>query len=136
MEKPEYRSVIKFLFLQKKAPKTIPEEMLGVYQNHCPSYHVVKHWCKQFKCGRLSIHDEPRSGRPSTSCCNDIHKVEEMILEDRRVKVKNIATELGISQGSVFDIIHGELNMAKVSARWIPQLLTPVQKMQRRECSE
>lgn len=37
-----------------------------------------------------------------TCCCDDmVHKVEEMILEDRRVKVKNIAAELGISQGSV-----------------------------------
>jgi hypothetical protein len=91
--------------------------MLAVYNNDCPSYDVVKHWCKQFKCGRLSIHDDPRSGRPSASCNDDmIHKVEKMILEDRRVKVKNIAAELGISQGSVFDIIHGELNMTKVSA--------------------
>ena len=91
--------------------------MLAVYHNDCPSYDVVKHWCKQFKCGRMSIHDEPRSGRPSTSCDDDpIHKVEQMILEDRRVKVKNIAVELGINQGSVFDIIHSELNMTKVSA--------------------
>ena len=130
MEKVEYRSVIKFLFLQKKTPKTIHEEMLDVYHNDCLSYDVVKHWCKQFKCGRLSIHDESRSGRPSTSCCDDVvHKVEEMILLDRRVRVKNIAAELGISQGSVFDIIHGQMNMTKVSARWIPRLLTPVQKM-------
>ena len=45
-----------------------------------------------------------------------VHKVEEMLLEDRRVKVKQIATELGITQVSVFDTIHGELNMTKVSA--------------------
>jgi histone-lysine N-methyltransferase SETMAR len=137
MEKVEYRSVIKFLFLQKKTPTTIHEEMLAVYHNDCPSYDVVKHWCKQFKCGRLSIHDEPRSGRPSTSCTDDmIRKVEQIILKDRRVNVKNIVAELGISQGSVVDIIHNELNMTKVSARWIPRLLTPVQKLQRRECSE
>ena len=106
MEKVEYRSVIKFLFLQKKTPKNIHEEMFAVYHNDCPSYEVVKHWCRQFKCGRLSIHDEPRSGRPSTSCEHDmIQKVEKIILEDRRVKVKNIAAELGISQGSVFNIM-------------------------------
>ena len=137
MEKLEYPSVIKFLSLQQKKPKTIHEEMLAVYNNDCPSYDVVKHWCKQFKCGRLSIHDEPRSGRPSTSSGDEmIQEVEKMILEDRRVKVKNIAAELGISQGSVFNIIHGELNMTKVSARCIPRLLTPVQKMQRRQNSE
>lgn len=137
MEKFEYRSVIKFLYLQKKTPKVIHEEMLEVYHNDCPSYDVVKHWCKQFRCGRLSIHDEPRSGRPSTACNGDtVSKVEKLILQDRRIKVKNIAGELGIAYGSVCDIIHNELHMTKVSARWIPRLLTPLQKTQRTECSE
>ena len=80
--------------------------MFVVYDYDCPSYEVVKHWCRQFKCGRLSIHDEPRSGRPSTSCEHDmIQKVEKIILEDRRVNFTNIAAELGISQGSVFNIM-------------------------------
>jgi TusA-related sulfurtransferase len=116
MEKIEYRSVTKFLYLQKKTPKVVHEEMLEVYHNDCPSYDVVKHWCKQFRCGRLSIHDEPRSGRPSTACNDDtVREVEKLILQDRRIKVKNIAGELGIGYGSVCDIIHNELHMKYVS---------------------
>ena len=82
MDKIEYRSVIKFLHLQNKTPFTIHEEMLAVYKDDCPSYGVVKHWCKEFKCGRLSVHDETRSGRPSTSKCPDIvQQIEKLIME-------------------------------------------------------
>ena len=82
------------MFLQKKTPKNIHEDMFAVYHNDFPSYEVVKHWCRQFKYGCLSIHDEARSGRPSTSCEHDmIQKVEKIIVE------------LGISRGSVFNIM-------------------------------
>ena len=37
MEPLEYRSVIKFLKMQGKAP-VIFEEMLRIYQEECPSY--------------------------------------------------------------------------------------------------
>ena len=91
------------MFLQKKTPKVIHEEMLEVYHNDCPSYDVVKHWCKQFRCGRLSIHDEPRSERPSTASNDDtVREVEKLILQDRRIKIKNIAGALGI--GYVFSV--------------------------------
>ena len=137
MDKIEYRSVIKFLFLQKKSPSTIHEEMLAVYKDDCPSYDVVKHWCKQFKCGRLSVHDEPRSGRPSMSSDrNIVRQIESFIMEDRRVTISNIVEKVGISRGSIYNIIHDELHMNKVSARWIPRLLTPLQKQNRAECSQ
>jgi hypothetical protein len=71
------------LFLQKETPKTIHEEMSGVYHNDCPPYDVVKHLCRQFKWGRLRTYDEPSSGQSSTSCSDDmVHEVEDMILED------------------------------------------------------
>lgn len=132
MDKVEYRSVIKFLFLQKKTPSEIHQEMLAVYKEECPSYDVVKHWCKQFKCGRVSVLDEPRSGRPSTSHTEDMVKeVENLIQQDRRISITQIVNVVGISRGSIADIIHNELHMTKVSARWIPRLLTPVQKAHR-----
>ena len=137
MDKLEYRSIIKFLFLQKKSPTQIHEEMLAVYNNDCPSYDVIKHWGKEFRCGRLSVHDEARSGRPSTSTCPDIvQQIEKLIMEDRRVTISSIVESIKISRGSVYSIIHDELHMTKVSARWIPRLLTQIQKQNRAECSQ
>jgi transposase len=50
--------------------------------------HVCK-WCREFKDGRTDIHDEQRSGRPSVSD-KTIAKVEETMLKDRRVTVREL----------------------------------------------
>ena len=63
-------------------------------------------------------------------------KVEDVILQDRRVKVSVIAHELGISTGTVSSIIHSVLMMAKVSSPWVPRMLTPEQKACRQQFSE
>ena len=47
---------------------------------------------------------------------------------DRRLKVLEITREVGISHGSVLNILHECLGLSKVCARWVPRLLTPVQK--------
>ena len=70
---------------------------------------------------------------PSKEICQ---KVEDMILEDHRVKISVIAHELGISAGTVFSNIHSGLMMSKVSSRWVPRMLTPEQKACRQQFSE
>ena len=42
IEPLEYRSVIKFLNIQRKSPSVIFEEMFSVYQEECPSYETRK----------------------------------------------------------------------------------------------
>jgi len=51
-----------------------------------------------------------------------------MILADRRINQRYIATQLDISQERVHAIIHNELNMTKVSAQWVPKLQGPDNK--------
>ena len=84
-----------------------------------------------------SIEDDSRSGRPveasSTEMCQ---KVEDMILQDRRVKVSFIAHELGISAGRVSSITHSVLMNSKVSSLWVPRMLTPHLKACRQQFSE
>ena len=56
---------------------------------------------------------------------------------DRRLKVLEIATEVGISHGSILNILHEHLGLSEVRSRWAPCFLTPVQKSFRVEaCSE
>ena len=62
-------------------------------------------------------------------------RVEDMILQDRHVKVSVIAHELGISAGTVSSNIQSVLMMSKVSSRWMPQMLTLEQKAYRQQFS-
>jgi len=42
-------------------------------------------------------------------------------MEDRRLTVRQIAANAGISVGSVDTILHDDLKLREVSARWIPR---------------
>jgi hypothetical protein len=65
-----------------------------------------------------------------------IEKVHDMVLDDRRMKVREISETIGISKERVRYILHEELNMKKLCARWVPRLLTADQKRTRMKISE
>jgi len=52
-----------------------------------------------------------------------IDKVHDIVLIDRRVKVRDLVEAIGISHGTVISILHEQLGMKKLSARWVPRLL-------------
>jgi histone-lysine N-methyltransferase SETMAR len=111
--------------------------MQATYGKDASSYDVVKHWNRQFKCGRVSVEAAPIPGRPQSAIDEDsIRQVEAAILEDRRITVRQLAQDVKISVGSVEKVIHDHLHMRKVSARWVPRLLTPFQKQERVTCSQ
>jgi len=86
----------------------------------------------QFKRGDFSTCDAPRPGRPKTVTTPEIiDQIHELILEDRRISAKSIAEQLGISREWVGSIIHDDLDMRKLSAKWVPKCPNADQKRQR-----
>jgi len=132
----ETRAVIKFLFLQDKALKEIHAIMKETLGEHAPSYATVKNWVVQFKRGDFSTCNAPRSGRPKTVTTPEIDQFQELILEDRRISAKSIAEQLGISSERVGSIIHEDLDMRKLSAKWVPKCLNADQKRHSCQWSE
>ena len=65
-----------------------------------------------------------------------IDQIHELILEDCRISAKSIAEQLGISRERVGFIIHEDLDMRKLSAKWVPKYLNAGQKIQRWQSSE
>ncbi|GFT53187.1 protein GVQW3 [Trichonephila clavipes] len=92
----------------------------------------VFEWFRRFKEGRQSVNSDPRSGRPSTSLNADkIAQVKAVVCSDRRLPVREIAQESHISVGSCDEILRKDLNMRRVSAKFVPRLLTEDQQFQR-----
>ena len=135
--KLEYRSVIKFLILEGNSPQDIHHRMITVYNDDAPSYATVKRWAIEFKSGRKSLGDDPRSGRPASSVNKEnIEAVKALIHKDRRIKFREIHALTGLADPQIKEIIHEHLNMSKLSARWIPRILTKENKRLRLETSD
>lgn len=136
-EKNEHRTVIKYLFLKGLSGKQIHEDMQETMKDECPSYATVKNWVAKFKRGDYGVEDEARSGRPpEVTTPENIEAVHELILKDRRISITSIEKELNISYARVQNIIHAELGMKKLSAKWVLKCLSNEQKKARVEASK
>jgi len=65
-----------------------------------------------------------------------IDQIHELMLEDRRISAKSIAEQLGISRKGAESIIQKDLDMRKLSAKWVPKCLNVDKKCQRCQSSE
>jgi len=125
----EYRPVIKFFVKEGLTPNEIHSSFIKVYGNSSPSFSTIKKWAAKFKCGCTSLEGDPREGCPKSWTTPEIiEQVHDMVLDDWRMKVCKIAETTGISKERVGYILHEELDMKKLCARWVPQLLTADQK--------
>ena len=99
----------------------------------------VRKWVRRAKsccASETSVLDEHRPGRP-ISVTRDENKcrVDAMIQENRRIKRRDIALKLGISQERVHHIIE-TLNYRKVSSRWVPGRLNVSMKEHRKTVAQ
>ena len=86
----------------------------------------------QYKRGDLFTCVVSRPGRPKTVTTPEIiDQIHQLILEDRRISAKSIAEQLDISRERVGSIIHEDLDMRKLSAKWVPKCLNRDQICQR-----
>ena len=132
MDRVEYRAVIRFLLLEGENATNIHKRLSNVYGKSSPSYSTVASWVSEFKRGRKDLNDEPHPGRPvSQSTAENVDKVHQLVLENRKISIECIVQETGLSTGTVHTILHEHLSMSKVCARWVPKMLTPDMKATR-----
>jgi len=100
-------------------------------------FSTIKKWAAEFKHGRTNLEDDPREGSPKSATTPEIiEQVHHTVLGDRRTKVREIVETIGISKECVGCILHEELDMKKLCARWMPHLLTADQNRTRMKISE
>lgn len=135
MDEKEFRVLTKHYFLKDKTPQEAKEKLDKHYGDSAPSIRTVYKWFQNFRSGHMGTNDAERSGRPVEVTASEIiDKIHDMVMDDRRVKVREIASAVGISNERVHNILHQHLDMKKLSARWVPRLLTLNQKRNRVKC--
>ncbi|KAJ4427867.1 hypothetical protein ANN_23871 [Periplaneta americana] len=121
-ERIEQRYCIKFC-------QKLGEDAMGVTQ--------IKEWFNRFKDGRTSAESEQRCGRPQTArSAAVVERVRNLVMADRRLTVREIAEEVGVSKDSAHAILCDDLNMNRVAAKFVPKLLSPEQKDLRRDVAQ
>jgi len=126
----ETQTVIKLFFLQSKVPKEIHAILTESLGEHAPLYATVKNWEAQFKRSDISTSDAALPGQPKTVTTSEIiDQIHELILEDCRILAKSIAEQLGMSCERVGSIIHEDLDMQKLSAKWFLKCLTRIRNV-------
>jgi transposase len=132
----EQRVNIKFCYKLGKTATETHEMLVHVYRTEAVSRKSVYDWFKRFRDGKETTEDEPRSGRPSTSRTPDTkERVRQMLTQDRRVSLRLLSEELGISKSTVHTIVREDLGKRKVCSLFVPHTLTDEQKAKRMETS-
>ena len=89
---------------------------------------IVK-WCQQFDQDRTDVNDGQGAGRPSTLTTEEnVQAMEEMVRNNRRVTMVEIAEQMRISVDSAHSIVRDRLQYRELCSRWVPRSLTPTHK--------
>ena len=133
----EVRTNIKFLVKLGWKGTEIIQALQTVYKDDAPKKTCVYKWIERFPDGREAVEDDEGRERPTTSKNNEkIDFIRNLVKEDGRLTVYQIAETVGISVGSAHSILHDDLYLSKLSARWVPKALRPNQFNFRSELSK
>ncbi|XP_070394041.1 protein GVQW3-like [Dermacentor albipictus] len=121
-----------FMKFHQKLDDSQVEDIRNIYttfNGDAMSSTQVKEWYNRFKDGRTSVETEPPPGRLST-CRKDqlIAEVNSVVMRDRRVTIREIAEEVGISIFSAHCTMTEYLAKKKVAPKFVPELFTVKQK--------
>jgi response regulator of citrate/malate metabolism len=91
----------------------------------------VFQWHDQIKTGHTSVDDDEHTGRPK-SCTTPVTValILELVHQDGRWTIHDIAEEVGICYGTCQRVLTKELGMHHVTAKFVPTILTANQKQQ------
>jgi len=79
---------------------------------------TISRWAQRFREGRLSIENEPKSGRPQTSTDDQsVGRVLQILEEDRRMTCEETAHSAEISRASAYRILTERLHERRIAAR-------------------
>ncbi|KYN13720.1 hypothetical protein ALC57_14084 [Trachymyrmex cornetzi] len=118
------RSAIKFCLRNEISAAETFRMLQKAFGESTMSQKNVYKWYKDFSEGRERVDDLERPGRPSTSTNQQhVKKIKELVLENRRLSIRDLVEMVGISIGSVQTILKDHLGLRKVKSRLVPKTL-------------
>ncbi len=100
----------------------------------CSTVHL---WYKRFKEGLRSIQDDPKSRQPViTRDPDNIFYVCELVGADRRLSVRDLASMMGLSIGTVQAILSEDLKMSRICAKFVAKILSDEMKERRKTVAQ
>ncbi len=128
----EQRANIKFCFALRKTFVETFQMMKTVWGDDVKRS-TFQLWYKRFKEGRRSLQDDPRSGRSVTARDLDyVFRVCELVRADRRLSVRDLASMMGLSIGTVHAILSEDMKMSRICAKFVPKILSGEMKERRK----
>jgi hypothetical protein len=76
--------VIIFLNAKNVRPVEIYRHVCEVYGENTMGDGMVRRWCRMFSEGKMNVHNDDQSGRPSLVTADLLDEVNEKIQENRR----------------------------------------------------
>ena len=130
--KCEVRSVIRFLNAKGERPAEIHKQIVAVYGNIMNQQNVTK-WCREISEGRIDVHYEQRSGRPSLISDDLLQKTEGEIHANRCMTIRELHHIIPeVSKTTIHEAVTEKLGYSrKLCTRWVPKMLTDDHKTKR-----
>ena len=98
-----------------------------------PNRRTVFRWFAEFRKGELRFEDRMRSGRiPTRTTGLNILRVKRCVDEENRRTIPTIARLTGLKNFTVWKILKFKLKMKKYRSVYVPQKLSPAQKLARK----
>uniref|UniRef100_A0A1I8IKR6 Structural maintenance of chromosomes protein n=1 Tax=Macrostomum lignano TaxID=282301 RepID=A0A1I8IKR6_9PLAT len=97
--------------------------------DHAVSKMTVSRWVGEFQAGRTDASNMPRSGRPAIRDSSSLtDRILDLIDEDCHQSIREMADRLDCPKSTVHECLP-KMNHVKLSACWVPRLLTEVMKL-------
>jgi len=101
MDQKKFRVLILHCFLMEKNTVQAKEWLEKCYGDSAPSETTINRWFADFKRGRRDTGDAKRSGRPNEAVTPENIKIHKIVLNDRKLKLRELADIVKISKERV-----------------------------------
>ena len=106
MEKIGHCYLIQYSHLKSLSPTSIKAELDSTLGKSAPLFTTIKYWVTKFEWVRTSCQGEHRNRQPNdVTTTGMVKKIHKMLLDDRRIKVRELADMVDIPKSAVHRIL-------------------------------